>query len=112
MEGSGLLRCLESGVWSHSGVWRLESGVTPSRVWRLEFLRSLEAGAAPESGSGVWSYSGACKESGFTPEPTVWSLESLRLLDSLRCLVWSLESLRSLEAGLWSYPDIDGVWSH
>ena len=61
---------MESGVWSHSGVWWLKSGVTPeSEIWSLQLLRSQEAG--------IWSHSG------------IWSLESG---------VWNLESLRSLVA--------------
>ena len=49
-------------VWSHSGVWILESGVTPeSGVRSLESLRSLVAE--------VWSHSGEWSmESGVTPE--------------------------------------------
>ena len=54
-------------VWSHSGVWILESGVTPeSGVRSLESLRSLVAE--------VWSHSGEWSmESGVTPEFGVWS---------------------------------------
>ena len=66
------LRSLESGVWSHSGVWSLESGVTPeSGVWSVESLRSLLAE--------VWSHSG------------VWSLESGG---------WNLERLQTLDSGV------------
>ena len=130
------LRSLESGVWSHSGVWSLRSLV---RVWRprleslggwsLEIRRSLrslevtpESGVTPESECGVetlrslecgvWSYSGVWSlESGVTPESGVWSLESLRSLEfgiTLESGVWSLESLRSLESGI---PPESGVWS-
>ena len=49
-------------VWSHSGVWMLESGVTPeSGVRSLESLRSLVAEVW--SHPGVWSL-----EFGVTPE--------------------------------------------
>ena len=55
------------GLDSAPNNYSLESGVTPeSRVWSLESLRSLEAGAV-------------------TPESGGWSLELLR---SLECGVW------------------------
>ena len=45
-------------VWSHSGVWRLESGVTPEsgvwNLWSLEGVWSLEPGVTPGV-TGVWS---------------------------------------------------------
>ena len=77
-----------SGVWSHSGVWSLESGIIPeSGGWSLELLRRLESLQNLEAG--VWRHSGD------------WSPQS-------QSGVWSLESLRSLEGGVWSYY---GGWS-
>ena len=67
------LRSLAFGVWSHSGVWWLKSGVIlESGYWSLVSLRSLESGVWSHSGvwcAEVWSHSGVWSlESGVTPE--------------------------------------------
>ena len=49
MRSLDALRSLESGVWRHSGVSSLESGVTPeSGGWSRSGVWMLESGVTPD----------------------------------------------------------------